>query len=188
MSVEGRAVRVLQLIGDTDATPPNVAAFALHRELAANGIEVRTLALAPGRHDGLERDIPAIAPSRWSFAARGLVVKESRWADVVVLHADRALTAATLPAGGRRVPTVVAAWGEPPTSWVARRVRRRIMGAAAAVIVPSADLAAAWRRASGDAPTSIEVIGGEIDDPDRPRVDGPAWAGRLVALRRPGSA
>jgi hypothetical protein len=181
--VEGRAVRVLQLIGDTDATTANVAAFALHRELAANGVEVRTLALAPGRHDGLERDVPAIAPSRRSFAARGQVIKESRWADVVVLHADGALTPATLPpARGSAVPTIVAAWEDPGRAAVSGPVRRRILAAADAVIVPSTQVAAAWQQMWGHAATPIELIDAGLDDVARPKVDGAAWTARLMAV------
>lgn len=182
---EERSLRALQLIGDTDASAAHLAAIALHRELVGCGLEVRTLALAPGRRGGLEMDVPAVAPNRRSIAARGQVLKESKWADVVVVHAPRALTIATLaprrPAGP---PVVVAFWdaptGAPLSKW---SVERRVVCDAAQVVVAREDLAAAvtvrHARSSG-----IEVVPADVRDQGRPRVDGAAWATILSAVAR----
>lgn len=175
MADPSRPPRVLQLIGDTDVTGEHVAALALHRALQGQGLQVRTLALAPGRTGGLESDVPAIAPARRSLAARGQVVKESRWADVVVLHAPRALTMATAPSRGG-APVIVALWQDPAGSQGhATRVQRRIAAAAAAVVAPSAAIADALQQRL-DVATSVQVIAADLDDPGRPVVDGPAWA------------
>jgi hypothetical protein len=172
---------VLQLIGDTDVAMPQLAALALHRAMSSSGLEVRTLALCPGRRGGLEQDVPAVAPGRRSFAARGQVVHESRWADVVVLHAPRALTAATLPS--RRsgpVPVVVAVWEAPPdrraSGWTAEA---RLVRGADRVVVPSPEVAGAVQRrySRGD---GVVVLSADLTDPGRPVPDGPAWA-RLLA-------
>jgi hypothetical protein len=167
-------VRVLQLIGSTDADPPQLAAVALHRSLVSLGLEVRTLALAPGRAGGLEQDVPAMAPSRRSFAARGMVAGESRWADVVVLHAPRAVTMATAPPRrGPTVPLVVAHWQAPtqgPTGAAAR-----IQAAAQAVVAPDEQVADVLRGQVLDA-ARVVVAPGELSDPDRPVLDGTEWA------------
>ncbi len=172
---------MLQLIGDTDVTVPQLAALALHRALSASGLEVRTLALAPGRRGGLEQDVPAIAPGRRSFAARGQVVHESRWADVVVLHAPRALTVATL--SSRRtgpVPVVVALWDPPPDrpvrGWT---VEARLVRRADRLVVPSSDVAATAQRRYARHDPAV-VLSAQLADPERPVPDGGAWA-RLLA-------
>jgi hypothetical protein len=172
-----RPLRVLQLIGDTDVTVEHVAAVALHRDLHGHGVEVRTLALAPGRTGGLEHDVPAVAPGRRSFAARGQVAKESRWADVVVLHAPLALTWATTPSPfGRRMPVVVAFW-EDPAAGGGRvgRAQRRILSSAAVVVAPSTQAARTLESRFGDA-VRVQVVRADLAEVDRPLVDGAAWA------------
>ena len=171
-----RPLRVLQLIGDTDAVPAQLPAVALHRGLTSLGVEVRTLALAPGRRGGLEQDVPSIAPSRRSFAARGLVVTESRWADVVVLHAPGALTPATLPS--RRSgspPLVVAVWfddGRPPAGWSAAA---RLVAAATTVVTPPEHVAELVRSRSGRA-DGVAVVPADLNDEGRPLVDVAGWS------------
>lgn len=170
-------MRVLQLIGTTDADPSQLAAVALHRTLVSLGLEVRTLALAPGRKGGLEQDVPAMAPSRRSFAARGMVAGESRWADVVVLHAPRALTMATAPSRrGPTVPLVVAHWQAPTQG--PRGAAARIHAAAHAVVAPDEQVADALRRQAPDA-AQVLVAPAELSDPGRPVLDGVEWA-RIV--------
>ena len=104
-------IRVLQFVADTDPDPATDAALALHRRLVDHGLEVRTLALAPGNRSGHEALLPVIAPTRRSLAARSGVQVERRWADVVVLHGRRALVHATLPPRSSDVPTVYAGPG-----------------------------------------------------------------------------
>ncbi len=99
-------VRVLQFVADTDPDPVVDAALGLHRRLVEHGLEVRTLALAPGNRPGHEALLPVVAPSRRSLAARSGVQVERRWADVVVLHGPRVLVHATLPPRSSDVPTV----------------------------------------------------------------------------------
>lgn len=100
-------LRVLQLIGDTDADEGHRAALDLHRALVAHGLEVRTLALAPGRRGGLDGAIPVLAPSRRSWTIRRILDRECRWADVTLLQVPGALTRSTRRRSGR--PPVVAA-------------------------------------------------------------------------------
>jgi hypothetical protein len=183
-------VRVLQLIGDTDADLPQLAAVALHRALASSGLEVRTLALAPGRAGGLEQDVPAMAPSRRSFAARGMVTGESRWSDVVVLHAPRALTSATAPSRrGGSVPVVVAHWQVP--SGRSGAAVARIHAAAHVVVASSASVAASVRDQCHDQlreqlhdPGDVVVVDGDLSDAGRPVVDGIEWARILTGVAR----
>ena len=137
------SIRVLQFVADTDPDPASDAALALHRRLAEQGIEVRTLALAPGNQPGHEAVLPVIAPSRRSLAARSGVQVERRWADVVVLHGPRSLVAATLPPRSTDVPTVYAspepigAAGLGHGGRTAERFTRRL-----AAVVTTADLTA----------------------------------------------
>jgi hypothetical protein len=175
-----RPVRILQLIGDTDVVPSQVAALSLHRELVALGLEVRTLALAPGRRGGLEQDVPAIAPGRRSFAARGQVFHESRWADVVVVHAPRALTPATVPSrrsGGP--PVVLAFWAAPPSGVAAGwSAESRLVRIAARVVVASESVAAAVRARYGR-DHGVVVVPADLGDEGRPVLDGTTWADLL---------
>lgn len=182
---EERSLRALQLIGDTDASTPHLAAVALHRELVECGLGVRTLALAPGRRGGLEMDVPAVAPNRRSIAARGQVLQEAKWADVVVVHAPRALTIATLaPRRAAGPPAVVAFW-DPPTGAPLSRwsVERRVVCDAAQVVVASADIATAVAGRYGRR-SVIEIVPADVSDQGRPQVDGAAWATILRAVAR----
>lgn len=188
---------MLQFIGDTDVVAPHLAAMALHRVLAARGLEVRTLALAPGAHGGLEQDVPAIAPSRRSMAARGAVRTESKWADVVILHGPRALTSATLRSRSASSPTmVVALWSTPDEDEatgraagrsvvrpVSHSVGRRILAGADRVIAADPSVAEQWSAAFG-ALVPIDVVRADLEDPRRPVVDAEAWSDLLVRVAR----
>ena len=89
------SLRVLQVVGDTDATDSALGALGLHAAWVARSVEVRTFAIAPGRRRGLEQAIPVLAPGRRSITAHTQFRREARWADVVVLHgAPPALVAA----------------------------------------------------------------------------------------------
>jgi hypothetical protein len=172
--------RVLQIIADTDASASNLAAVSLHQQLSARGLEVRTLALGAGSRPGLERDVPTMAPSRRSFAARGQFHHEARWSDIVVLHGHRSATVATTPplrSTRWPVPVVVALWQAPPDGLGRSAVR--VLRAADLVVVPDAlversvdeHVAATSRRC---------VPVGDDGDPSGP--DGAAWAALLRAL------
>lgn len=106
MAGQPHPLRVLQLIGDTDSTEAHLGAITLHRQLAGVGIEVRTLALAPGRRGGLDDAVPVMAPTRRSWTIRRVLDRESLWADVTLLHAPGALVRRTRRRTGR--PPVVA--------------------------------------------------------------------------------
>jgi hypothetical protein len=189
-------VRVLQFIGDTDVEPAHVAALALHRALTNHGVEVRTLALAPGRHGGLEQDVPAVAPSRRSLAARGQVRAEARWADVVVLHGVRALTMATTPSRSTAGPAVVIAhWDRDTTGGSAvteppplRRPELAVTEAASAVVVTSAAAARDLEDRLGGRVRALDhrlvVLPADLADPGRPELDLPGWTQLVQRLGR----
>ena len=127
-------IRVLQFVADTDPDPVTGAAIELHRRLVHHGLEVRTLALAPGNQPGHEAELPVIAPTRRSLAARSGVQVERRWADVVVLHGPRALVHATLPPRSGSVPTVYAGPGPVGAGGAEGRISERFTRRLAAVV------------------------------------------------------
>lgn len=177
-----RPLRVLQLIGDTDVTTEHLAALALHRELQRRSFEVRTLALAPGRVGGLDEDVPAVAPSRRSLAARGQVTGESRWADVVVLHGPGALGVATAPLrSASAVPTVVALWGTDAHDVPRSAAVRRILRSAAAVVAVTDTVGAGLAGVIG-AEEDLVVVPADMSDPERPRPTADRWARLLTRV------
>lgn len=119
--------RVLQVLPDTDDSPQNRSALALHGALAAAGLQPRTLALAPGRTGGLAATVPVMAPARRSLAAFTQLRAESRWADVVIFRGVR-----SLPPGAPRctgLPFVLLSDGAPiPDVVVERLARGRRLG------------------------------------------------------------
>lgn len=175
--------RVLQILADTDASATNLAAVTLHQQLSALGLEVRTLALSAGSRPGLERDVPTMAPSRRSFAARGQFHHEARWSDVVVLHGHRSATAATTPplrAESWPVPVVVALW-ETPTGRLGRSATR-VLRAADVVVVSDPAVERFLDDHVGD--TSHRLVATLHADGDRAEPDTTAWAA-LLRDRRP---
>jgi hypothetical protein len=181
-----RPLRVLQLIGDTDVTTEHLAALALHRELQRRSFEVRTLALAPGRVGGLDQDVPAVAPSRRSLAARAQVAGESRWADVVVLHGPGALGVATAPLrSSAPVPTVVGLWGTDAHDLPRGAAVRRTLRAASAVVAVADTVADAVGAGLADvigAGHELVVLPADLDDPERPRPAAEGWARLLTRV------
>ncbi|MFN7151988.1 MAG: hypothetical protein ACK4V6_21225 [Microthrixaceae bacterium] len=166
--------RVLQIIADTDATPTNLAAVALHHGLTTSGFQVRTLALSAGSRPGLEHDVPTMAPSRRSFAARGQFHHEARWSDVVVLHGLRSATVATAPplrSSHWPVPVIVALW-ELPTS-APGRVATRILRAADLVVAADEELERFLDDRVGAA--SHRLVAQVTLADDRRRPDGETW-------------
>lgn len=103
--------------------------------MAAAGVSVRTLALAPGGRGGLDDVVPVIAPSVRSFLAAGPFRDEASWADVVLLVGDAA-TATDSRRWRRGIPPVVVDAGDEPiavplaapTTPAARAAARRELG------------------------------------------------------------
>lgn len=122
-------LRILQLVADTDHGAEQDRALALHPALVARGQEVRTLALAPGKHGQLAATLPVLAPGRRSLAALSALRAEARWADVVVFHGLRAM-----PPGAGLLrslpPAVLLTDGAPP-----ERLLRRAPGDGALLVV-----------------------------------------------------
>lgn len=187
------ALRVLQAIADTDPSESNLQAVALHRALVELGVEMRTLALAPGTRPGLEAAVPTIAPGRRTIAARSAWRAESRWADVLVLHGARTATWATAPARGEHagLPVVLALWDA--REWPQRvgRAERRLLDAATAVVVPDVATGSALSRRRGAppdlaprvvAPRASESSVMEPATDDRGPVDARAWSELLSTV------
>jgi hypothetical protein len=182
------ALRVLQAIADTDPIGTNLQAVALHRALVELGVEMRTLALAPGTRPGLEAAVPTIAPGRRTIAARSAWRTESRWADVVVLHGARAATWATARGRDVDLPVVVAYWdaGEWP-----RRVGRaeRHLLDRAVVVVPDATIGSALTRRRGAPPDlAPQVLGSSAPEPstNESPLDARGWCELLRAATSTG--
>lgn len=76
--------RLLQVIPDTTDSPANLAALRHHGLLARNGIEIRTLAIAPGSGHQVPTTVPTMAPSARSLAAFTQLRRELRWPDAVL--------------------------------------------------------------------------------------------------------
>ncbi|HNG25107.1 MAG TPA: hypothetical protein PLC03_14175, partial [Microthrixaceae bacterium] len=96
MSTPSSDLRVLQVLGHNDRDGVGQASLELHRELARRGMQVRTLALAPGREAGLSAVVPTMSPSARSLAAHTQLRREQRWADVVILRGQVPASAAGL--------------------------------------------------------------------------------------------
>ena len=167
-------VRVLQVLGDTDDVDDARFALDLHGRLSARGLEVRTMALGPGRVGGLESLVPTMSPSRRSLAAHTQLRREQRWADVVVLRGGGAASVAGLAGIGGAPPTVVAL-GEEARRWATRpvpsRVRRLVDRGVAAVVVTDEAAAAGVTGPLGLHPGDLVSIPYGVDV--RPRVTTP---------------
>lgn len=159
MGADITRLRVLQIIGTTDADDVNCAAVDLHQGLSRRGAEVRTLALAPGRDAGLGAQVPSMAPSVKSLSAHTQFRREQRWADVVVLHGAAPAAAAGVAAIRNAAPTVLvlgddaARWRDAP---VPSRAMRVVSGAAAIVVCADADGDLGPRL--GLDPSSVQVL------------------------------
>jgi Glycosyltransferase Family 4 len=170
----GRA-RVLQVLADTDDVDDGRFALELHGRLAERGLEVRTLALGPGRRGGLEAVLPVMSPSRRSIAAHTQLRREQRWADVVVLRGERPALVAALANRAGAPPTVLALAGD-AHRWAAgpvpSRVHRLVQQGLAAVVTADPAATAGLATALGADPGDVHDIPYGVDV--RPPVTTPA--------------
>lgn len=108
----GSILRVLFVLDDTDDTTRSAVVLGLHRELAATGVQMRTVALGPGRRGGLDRIVPVLAPASRSLSAVTQLRREQRWADVVVCWGSVASLIQRLGGSRGRIPTVTVGNGD----------------------------------------------------------------------------
>lgn len=159
-------LRVLQVLADTDESAATRAGLSLHTILADAGLELRTVALAPGRRGEHAALIPVVAPGRRTLAALTQLHTESRWADVVVFH------------GTRAVPPGYRLWRQRPPALVVLqpddRLRRGLRGATQQLHA----VATGSESVAGRAATSLTVI--EPDHEDDPST----WIGVLHEVSR----
>lgn len=158
------ALRVLQVLGTTDVDDDAIAALDLHRGLSRTGVEVRTLALAPGRAGGLGSVVPVMAPSVRSLAAHTQLRREQRWADAVVLRgAVPAASAGLLPAKwGPALHIHLTAESDAFQRVAAPSGVRRLIGRGAAIVVTHGG-ARAVAPVLGVEPSEVSVIPYGID-------------------------
>ncbi len=153
------ALRVLQLVSDNDAGDDNLAALELHRSLGRIGVEVRTLALAPGGAAGLASELPTMAPTERSLAAHTQFRREQRWADVVILRGEAPAAAAGVVRIRNAAPTVLHLTGEVDrwsTAPVPSRAMRSAIAADAVVVRSERDVGVADRL--GRPTDSVHVL------------------------------
>lgn len=147
-------MRVLQVLPATDADDDALGALVLHDALGALGVEVRTVALGPGRRGGLDADVPVLAPSPRSPAARFQLRRERSWADVVVAHGVACGVVLE-----RDHPPVVVVPGAALERWRDRppgtRLRRRLGGAALVVVAAADDVGFVGRELSAAPPVAV---------------------------------
>lgn len=131
----------------------------LHHGLADAGIEVRTLALAPGRGRLPSLPIPAMSPSPRSLAAHTQLRREQRWADVVVLRGARVAAASGL-VHVRSAPPSVLHLTDEVVGWehgrVPARVRRSLRSGPGLVVTH--EEARSFAAVLGVDPTDVAVI------------------------------
>lgn len=131
----------------------------LHHGLADAGIEVRTLALAPGRGRFPTLSIPAMSPSPRSLAAHTQLRREQRWADVVVLRGATVAAAAGLTPVRAGPPSLLHLTDE-VSAWehgrVPARVRRYLRSGPGLVVTHEG--ARSLAAVLGVDPTDVAVI------------------------------
>ena len=101
------AVRVLFVLADTDRTDVAAEVLGLHRALVSQGVQMRTVALGPGRLGGLDNLVPVLSPATRSLGAITQLRREQRWADVVVCWGGTTAMVQRLGGSRRRTPTVI---------------------------------------------------------------------------------
>lgn len=128
------------MLADTDDTESATEALALHRGLVALGVQMRTVALGPGRSGGLDSVVPVLAPAARSLAAVTQLRRERRWADVVVCWGTTVSMVQRIGGSVRDVPRVFAPVdGSPHRGWLASVAIR------GAVSAPDCSDPAIWR-------------------------------------------
>ncbi len=179
-------MRVLQLIGDTDAIAEHRAAVELHRSLSAVGLEVRTLALAPGSTGrargarsggcacphltgGADPGDPGTALGRRRGPARlaGAGPRHAASPTGATSHGHRG--ASHIAGGGtagRGGPSGEAAGGETAGGPIARgadALRRRVVTAASVLVVDApgrvAGTARGWNRPADEVVVAADPAG-----------------------------
>jgi hypothetical protein len=105
-------LRALFVIADTDRSEHSTAILELHRRLARLGVQMRTVALGPGRRGGLDSMVPVLSPAARSLAAVTQLRREQRWADVVVCWGITTSVVQQLGGSRRRAPTVIGCGAE----------------------------------------------------------------------------
>lgn len=105
-------LRVLFVLADTDRSVASTAILELHGELVSLGVQMRTVALGPGRRGGLDSVVPVLSPATRSLAAVSQLRREQRWADVVVCWGVTTSVVQQFGGSRRRRPTVIGCGSE----------------------------------------------------------------------------
>ena len=116
-------MKVVQVVTDQNRRGAQVYATDLDVGLRALGIDVVTVALAPGDHDA-KLDVEPLGPSRRSPATARALRKVCGDADVVVAHGSTTLPMSALSLAGMRCPVVYRQISD-PLFWAATPLRRR---------------------------------------------------------------
>ena len=113
---------VLQLVTDRDRRGAQVYAMDLHQGLQDLGLNVETVALAPGLHGDL-LPIEALGPSRRSLRTLWALRNRARQSDIVIAHGSSTLFACAIGLAFARVPFVYRQISD-PLFWAASATRR----------------------------------------------------------------
>lgn len=167
--------RVLQVVSSTDRRGAEVFALDLEAALGRRGLDVRTVALAPGSVGGLPVETLGRRRLAWSTLRR--LRAAGRDAAIVVAHGSTTLPACALALAGTGVPFIYRNIGD-PLHWAdtaSRRARVRALLARAAAVVAVAPPAAAVLEARfGLPPERVTVIPTGAAAARFPVVDGDA--------------
>jgi glycosyltransferase involved in cell wall biosynthesis len=129
-------MKVLQVITDTYPRGAQVAAIELGNELRQRGVEIETVALAPGQ-GGAPLRVSVLGSRRLGTSTLSRLRRRSREVDVVVAHGSTTLPACALALARTRTPFVYRqvsdslVWASTP----ARRARVRAGLAQASLVV-----------------------------------------------------
>ncbi len=114
-------IRLLIVLADTGGSDLNNNALSLHRGLHREGFEVRTIALAPAPHGGLDEVVPVLAPTTRSLASVMQLRREQRWADVIICAGAAAMFVQRLTGSRKNRPVfeLDSGSGVDPGAWKA---------------------------------------------------------------------
>jgi glycosyltransferase involved in cell wall biosynthesis len=174
-------MRILQIVTDTDRRGAQVFASDLHRAFEGRGLDVRTVALAPGAVGGL--DLPVLGPGRLHRSTLRALRGELRHASVAVAHGSTTLPACAMAGFGVRTPFVYRQISD-SQFWAPDRARRLRVRAG---LSRATRVVALWTGAADTLAQVFAVPRSKIDIvpngvPTDPFV--PADAGRRSAARR----